>query len=257
MHPTQELSATAERWITYPSPAPAARTKLLCLPYAGGGASLYRSWPALLPGVEVAAVQMPGHESRLGEPSHDRIEPLVHALATAAAPHLDKPYAIFGHSLGARVGFELARELRRRCLPGPVMLFASACRAPHVPRVPHPPVHAMSDPALLRMLRQMQTVPPEVLDDPDLASVLLPVMRADLNIVNSYEYTDEPALPCPIRVFGGTGDPEVREDDLYGWQAHTTSSFAVRMLPGGHLMIRQRAREITQTVGQAIAGIGC
>lgn len=255
MTPFPDVNGVSERWIMYPDPAPDAPVRLFCLPYAGGGASLYRSWPSLLPTVEVAAVQLPGRETRLEERPYDRIEPLVAALVDSVTAHLDKPYAIFGHSLGARIGFELAREIRRRGLPEPGMLFVSAGQAPHIPRAPFPPLHAMSDRGLLRMIQQMQTVPPDVLDDPEQMLSLLPLMRADMNIANSYEYTDEPALACAIRVFGGTADRQVREDDLYGWQAHTTSSFLVRMLAGEHLMIRYRSSEITKSISDDLAGI--
>lgn len=256
MTQSQELSAVSDAWLTYPEPSPTAPVRLFCLPYAGGGASLYRSWPALLPSVEVVAVELPGHETRLDEPPLDRVEPIVAALATAVTPHLDRPYAIFGHSFGALVGFELARELRRRDLPRPAALFASASPAPHVPRMPYPPMHLLSDRGLLGLIRQLRFVPPDVLDDPEETASLLPVMRADMNVVNSYEYADEPALACPVRVFGATADHTVREDDLYGWQAHTTSSFSLRMVGGEHLMVRYRAREITGWIREDLAGAG-
>src|SRR5262245_63225231 len=119
-------SAVTERWLAYVSPRPAASVRLFCFPYAGGGASVFRGWADCLPGaVEVCPVQMPGRETRFREPAFTRLPPLVEALAASLRPHLDRPFAFFGHSLGALVAFELARRLRRDRGPEPIRLFAS------------------------------------------------------------------------------------------------------------------------------------
>src|SRR5947208_15726994 len=109
------MTPTADPWLTRPRPNPSARLRLFCLPFAGGGASAYHTWPEGLPGdVEVCAVQPPGREGRFREPAFARLRPLVTALTDALRPHLDRPFAVFGHSLGALVAFEWVRELRRR-----------------------------------------------------------------------------------------------------------------------------------------------
>jgi medium-chain acyl-[acyl-carrier-protein] hydrolase len=237
-----------DRWISYPAAAPDAPVRLFCLPYAGGGSSVYRQWPAALPDVEVATVELPGRETRLDEPAIDAMGPLVTVLADAIVPHLDRPYAVFGHSMGARISFELVRELRRRGAPAPVVLFVSACKAPHIPRVPTPAMSSLPDKVFTGMLRQFSGTPPEVFDDPELFTFLLPVLRADFTIIDTYEYADERALPCPIRAFGGISDPEVPEDALLGWQSHTSSSFRMRRIPGDHFIIRSRQRELTEAI---------
>jgi medium-chain acyl-[acyl-carrier-protein] hydrolase len=235
-------------WISYPAAAPDAPVRLFCLPYAGGGASIYRQWPASLPDVEVATVELPGRETRLAEPAFIAMAPLVAELADAVEPHLDKPYAVFGHSMGARIAFELARELRRRNAPTPLALFVSGCKAPHIPRVPTPSMSAVPDRVFAGMLQQISGTPPEVFDDPELLQFLLPTLRADFTLIDAYEYADERALPCPIRAFGGTADPEVPEDALLGWQAHTSSSFRMRRLPGDHFIVRTRQRELAAAI---------
>lgn len=230
-------------------------TRLVVLPYAGGGASIYRGWQAMLPDVDVVPVQLPGREERFEEPAIPSVEPIVGAVADALNPVLDRPYAIFGHSMGARIAFELTRELRRRGRRAPSVLFVSACKAPHIPRVPTPPVATMPDRLFIRMLERMNGTPSEILDDPGFMQALLPTLRADFALVDSYEYADEPALQVPIRAFGGTHDSDVRENDLMAWQVQTTSGFALRMLSGGHFIVRARAREITAVIGAELAAL--
>lgn len=243
------LDLTARRWITRPDPTTQALpVRLICLPYAGGGASLYRQWPAALPGVDVVGVQLPGREERILEPAITSIAELVSAVADVVSDSLDRPYALFGHSMGARIAFELTRELRRRGEPTPALLFVSACKAPHIPRVPTPPISTLPDRLFARLLQGMNGTPPEILDDPEFMRTVLPTLRADFAVVDTYEYLDEPALGTPIRAFGGTQDGEVREDDLLAWQSHTTADFTVRMLRGGHFVVRTAAREMTRAI---------
>jgi len=127
-------TSNVESWITYPRPNPEASLRLFCFPYAGGGTTIFRAWPQGMPDdVEVAPVQLPGREGRLREPSFTQINPLVRALADALRPHLDREFAFFGHSMGAIISFELARELRRRRGPAPAHLFVSGRAAPQIP----------------------------------------------------------------------------------------------------------------------------
>jgi surfactin synthase thioesterase subunit len=255
--PTKDRT-TASAWITRPEPQdqPAA-ARLFCLPYAGGGASLYRAWPAAMLNLDVVALQLPGREERIDEPAVPSIQPIVEMVTDVIAPLLDRPYAIFGHSMGARIAFELTRELRRRGEPAPAMLFVSACKAPHIPRVPTPPISAMPDRLFINLLRGMSGTPPEVIDDPEFLRTVLPTLRADFAVVDGYDYSDEPALDVPIRAFGGTADGEVREDDLMAWQAHTRADFGLRMLRGGHFIVRTAQRDITRAIAEDLsAAIG-
>jgi surfactin synthase thioesterase subunit len=242
-------------WIARSAPPTDAPVRLFCLSYAGGGASAFRAWPARLQGVEVLPVLLPGRETRMLERPFDRMPPLVDALADAIAPELDRPYAVFGHSMGARLGFELLRELRRRDERAPLALFASSCKAPHLPRAPQPLFEQMPENVFVARLRNMNGTPPEVFENPELLELVLPAIRADFAVVDSYEYADEPALACPIRAFGGTMDTEAREDELLAWQAHTTTSFALRMLSGGHFTIVSHEQKITAAVATELQAL--
>lgn len=227
--------------------------RLFALPYAGGGASTYRRWAELLPGVEVVPVQLPGREERLQESAIADRRTLVTAIADALGPLTDRPYGIFGHSMGAKIAFELARELRRRGAPPPVGLFVSACRAPHLPRIPTPPVASLPDHLFAAMLARIDGTPHELLEDPAFMRTFLPTMRADFAVVDGYRYDDEAALRMPLVAFGGTQDPEVRMQDLSAWRVHTTSRFRLVPVAGGHFVVSSRARDIVEAIASELA----
>ncbi|MDB4894666.1 MAG: beta-ketoacyl synthase, partial [Firmicutes bacterium] len=146
-------------WFVPHRQSPRARLRLYCFPYAGGGASLFRTWGQFLPEtIAVVGVQLPGRESRLQEPAFHRLEPMVAALTAALRWHADLPFAFFGHSMGALIGFEVARSLRRQQLPGPVHLIASGAAAPQIPRR-EPPIHGLSDGAFLAELHRLGGTP--------------------------------------------------------------------------------------------------
>lgn len=243
----------AEPWLVRPRALPDARLRLFCFPFAGGGASTYRAWPQHLPAdIEVAAVQLPGREERLREaPIHNAAD-LCPQLAVALAPYLDRPFAFFGHSMGALLAFELTRTLRRACQPLPTQLFVSAHCGP---RKPHclPPVAGLNDRELLRLLRRLGGTRNEVLDDSEVMRVLLPLLRADLGLCETYRYAADAALPCPISAFGGTLDDFVRRADLMSWKAETKSAFQTRMFPGGHFFLDDIRPRLLQTIAEDLA----
>lgn len=231
----QQLTA----WVRCPRPSDRAWARLFCLPFGGGGAAIFREWPRdLWPEIEVWHVQLPGREARHREPLLTRMDALVEPLAEAMLPALDRPYAIFGHSMGALVGFELARLLRRTGAPHPIQLFSSARRAPHVSD-PRPPLHALPDDDLVAQLTQRYNgMPRAVLESPELLRMFVPVIRADLMLTETYVYTPEEPLVCPISAFGGLDDGAVTRDDLAAWGDQTRTSFTLRMLPGGHFFLQ-------------------
>ena len=230
--------AAPESWFAGLDSAPARR--LFGFPHAGGGSS---GGPLdSLDGWNIARVRLPGRESRLAEAPFERMPALITALADAIEPFLDRPFAFFGHSMGAAIAFELARELRRRGRPMPEALIASGARAPQFRRnhVPPPPP---SREAFLEELKRLQGIPPEMLEDPALMRVILPALEADAALYRGYVYMDEPPLAFPIRAYGGEADPNVRDEHLAAWGAQTTASFAVRVFPGGHFYLNS-AREL-------------
>ena len=243
-------------WIVR-KPRPQAKVRLFCFPYAGSGASVYRAWPDALPYLDICALQPPGRETRLREPPLERIEPLVEAVVEEITPLLDLPFAFFGYSLGAHVAFETARRLRARGGPLPARLFLAASPAPHVPRR-KAPIHALPDAELREEIRKYQGTPPEVLEHEELMALLLPLLRADFGMYESYTVRDEPPLDIPFSVLGGLTDEDTSRADLDAWREHTTKSFVLRMFPGNHFFLNtERTRLLTsvlQDLGPLLAG---
>jgi medium-chain acyl-[acyl-carrier-protein] hydrolase len=245
----------AARWITRPRPAPRARLRLFCIAHAGGGASAFRGWADALPAeVEVMPVQLPGRENRVAERPFDRLEPLVDALADVLESVHTLPFAVFGHSNGALIGFHLARVLRARGRPGPVHLFASGRRAPDLPSDRAPTYH-LPDDAFLAELKELGGLPQVVLEHEELLSLLLPVMRADVAIHETYLHREEPPLECPITAYGGLSDPKVSRAQLQGWERHTGGPFVMRMFPGGHFYLQDDRAATLRTLSADLHGI--
>ena len=240
-------------WINYRRPNPAARLRLFCFPYAGGGASLYRPWADELPAnVEVCPVQLPGRERRLSEPAYSRLDPLVEVLAEELHPLLDLPFAFFGHSMGALIAFELARELRRTGRPQPVHLFVSGRRAPHIPESGRP-THLLPDSEFLEEIRRMNGTPPELLESPEVVALLLPILRTDLALCETYVHYPERPLDCPVSVFGGYDDPEAPHEDLPPWREATTRECRVHMFPGDHFFLHAESAAFVRCLSEDLA----
>ncbi len=241
---------SADRWAIVPRPNPDPRVRLFCFPYAGGSAATYRSWSDVLPAdIEVQAIQLPGREWRLKEEPYRSVFPLVEDLAVVLKDRFETPFAFFGHSLGALISFELARELRRRGLPQPEHLFLSAHRAPHLPKE-LPPIHDGPDEEFYEGLRRLEGTPDELLENDELMELLLPALRADFAIAETYECPPEPPLDCPLSIFGGLGDEVTGRPQLEPWAEHTTRDCKVRMVPGGHFFVEESRDLILRAVFQ-------
>lgn len=243
----------ADPWIVRAQPRPDARLRVFCFPYAGGSASIYRTWSAqLAPDVEVCAIQLPGREARLRELPFVRLTAIVDRLAREILPYCDRPFVFFGHSMGALISFELARALRQQQHDEPKHLFVSGCRAPHVPD-PDEPIHHLPSHAFVDELRRLNGTPEEVLRHAELLELLMPTLRADFAVVETYTYTPSPALECPITAFGGIDDERVSRDALAAWQQHTTGGFKMRMFTGDHFFIRSEQAALVQTLSSYLA----
>lgn len=224
-------------WIVCPRPNPHARLRLFCFPYAGGGATAFRGWPEHMPPeTEVCAVQLPGRETRIKEEPVAQLPSLLRVLAPALLPHLDRPFAFFGHSLGALVGFELSRRLRREYAVEPLHLFLSGRGAAQLPDQ-RPKLHALPEPQFREELRSLGGTPEGVLEHPELLRLVIPILRADFAICENYQYTAEPPLDCSISAFGGLRDRDVSVEMLDAWRQQTNASFTLRMFPGDHFYI--------------------
>ncbi|MCX4247323.1 thioesterase II family protein [Paraliomyxa miuraensis] len=211
-------------------------SRLLCCPHAGGGSSLYAQWRgAFGPTLEVCPVLLPGREARIHEPCYRRIEALIGALCAALHGDLDRPYALFGHSLGSVVAFELARRAGAMGRP-PALLMVSGRRAPHL-RSRKAPTHGLDDAGLLRAVEQLNGTPAELLADPELMRVFLPCLRADFELNATYVPLTDQLLDCPVVAFMGEQDPEVEEAELVAWREVTTGPFSHHVLPGDHFYL--------------------
>ena len=198
-------------------------------------------------------MRLPGREARLAEPPFTRADDLVPAVAEALEPLLDLPYALFGHSMGALAAFELARELRRRGRALPVRLLLSGARAPERPN-PDPPLGHLSDEDFLAEVRgRYDGIPGAVLENPELVQLLLPCLRADFAVFETYSYREEPSLDCPISAYGGLDDPRVSEDDLRAWSRQTTRPLTPRMFPGDHFFLHGAEAAVQRAVSEELA----
>jgi medium-chain acyl-[acyl-carrier-protein] hydrolase len=160
---------------------------------------------------------------------------------------MDVPFAFFGHSMGALISFELARHLRRIHYPGPAQLFISAHRAPQLPDS-NSPLHDLPDSALIDALSRLGGTPQAILQHTELMNVMLPILRADLTLCETYVYISEPPLDCPIAVFGGEQDSMVSTQELQEWRNQTRSAFTLHMLPGDHFFLHSRQNLLLGTL---------
>jgi medium-chain acyl-[acyl-carrier-protein] hydrolase len=238
-------------WLVSRKPNPRAVVRLFCFPYGGGGNSIFRAWQKSLPeAIEICPVQLPGRESRIKEPPFTELSPLVLAAAQALAPQLDKPFAFFGHSMGALVSFELARHLRRGGGPQPVHLFVSGRCSPQT--LKEPLAGDLPDSEFSEVLRRSNGTPEEVLENRELMELMLPVVRADFAVCNSYVYAPEPPFSFPITAFGGLEDRGVGRDCIEGWREHTTGPFVLRMLPGNHFFLNTSTGPLLEAISKEL-----
>ncbi len=230
---------------------PAAR--LFCFSYAGMGASAYRLWPAALPPeLDVLAIRLPGRESRLTEAPLLSIDSIVAALEPAVVPHLDLPFAFFGHSMGSVVAFELARALVRAGHPEPACLFVSGRRPPRLQDA-EPPMHELPVTEFTsEVQRRYGGIPAAILEEPDLMAMLLPGLRADIKALETHVSVSGPVLSCPIVAFAGTDDRCTPNAHLDAWRDETSGSFRARRFPGGHFYLADAREAVAADIAAAI-----
>lgn len=235
-------------------PNPQARLRLFCFPSAGSGVSLLHSWFKDMPlDYEVCAIQPPGREDRHLEQPFRRMAPLVAMAADALEPVLDRPYALFGHSLGALTAFEVARELRRRGLPAPARLFVSSRMAPQLaPRFS--PIHHLPENEFVEQLAlRYGPIPPVILADPELMALFFPVLRADIEVLETYSYRPEDPLDTAISVLGGASDPMLDDAGLHAWAEQTSSTATVRIFPGDHFFPKTAREDFLNAISGDLA----
>lgn len=233
---TMQLSAN--KWIRFLTQPPSPRLRVFCLPYAGAGTTQYRPWARAMPDdVQLCAFILPGREERMREPGMTQMAALVTALLEVLRPYLDRPLVLYGHSMGGLIGYELAHALRRELGVEPARLIVSARGAPDEPSLG--PLYQLPDAEFVATLNgRYGGIPQVLLNEPELLAMFVPVMRADLTMIDTYQYQPRELLFCPITAVGGTGDPTVSPAALKGWQHHTRGPFSAHFIAGDHFFIQ-------------------
>lgn len=230
-----------------------ADVRLLCFHHAGGNAATYRRWPGMMPrSIQPIAVQLPGRADRLREPAYDRMTPLLDDLVEVIKPLLDRPFACYGVSLGARVAWALVHALRERAMPMPRSLFVAACQAPSL----DDGVWEWEgrEDGLEGYVRELGGgMPPEVLADPELVQDLLATLRADVAVLTTHSLRPEAPLDVPIHAFAGTDDPSATSQQMSAWRRETTARFDLDVVAGGHFFDRAGERQVIQAIGHDLA----
>jgi len=236
----------------------AAGPRLVCFPYAGAGALAYRSWAEGLPAeVAVLALRPPGRESRLFEPASTTVAALVDEAVAVLDDQLSAPFALFGHSLGALVAFEVARVLCQRGGPRPALVVVAGRRAPQLARL-QSTLHAKAPhDEFVAALRELEGTPPEVLANEDLLRLLLPTLRADLAASQSYEYHAEahPPLDCRLLALSGQSDPLAGSAAMEPWREQTSGSFELQTLPGKHFFLHSSEAVLLRLLSRELSAL--
>lgn len=238
------------QWFRITDPRPSARIRLFCFPYAGGAASIFRDWQKHLPpDVELCPVQLPGRENRIRERPFSNARDLARELIPAMLPYLDRPFAFFGHSMGALIAYEAACQLHHVHRYGPTCLMVSGRRSPLLPE-PDPLLHALTcDQTFLRAIRSRYNNLPDILfEDREIQELYLPLLRADFTLVETYQHMQRTPLPCPIFAFGGEDDTRASGDALKAWRDLTSGEFDTRMFPSGHFYFKDHLKPLLDAI---------
>ncbi|MBV6708158.1 thioesterase II family protein [Bacillus thuringiensis] len=238
----------------YYKPQKKPLVRLLCFPYAGGSALAYRQWNQILAEeVEVCPVQLPGRENRLAEEPIRSLPTLISFLADELEPVLNSPipYAFFGHSMGALISYELAIEMKKRSWQMPIRLFLSGKSSPQVSKR-ETPTYNLPKKEFIEELRKMNGTPEEVLDNHEIMDLFLPILRADFELVDNYQYEKSSMLSCPITVFGGIDDPSIKTEELKHWKELTTNHFNMHLFPGDHFFIYENEKKLLKVVNEEL-----
>jgi len=226
-----------------------ARLRLFCIPHAGGNAFVYRAWPEMLPQtVELVAVELAGRGTRLREPLATDLSAAAASLLPEILSLADRPYALFGHSMGALIAFELALQARAQA-SFPVCVFLAGCAPP--PRNAAP-LHLLPEPDFIAALANLNELPSEVIADPEMRRMVISILRADMTMVENYNPVPAARLPCAMTVLGGTADDMASAADLRRWAAHADGPFTIASFDGGHFFVKTSKAEVIACVAATL-----
>ena len=229
---------------------PRAVLRLFCFPYGGGAVQAYRSWiKTLPPEIDVCAIQLPGRGNRLREPPLTKMSLAVELVGKEIVSLLDRPYAFFGHSMGAILAFEVARLLRCGGHQCPTHLFVSGHKAPQIPKT-EPFTYNLPDAEFIEELKRLNGTPMEVLEHPETMRMMLPLLRADFESIQTYSYKDEAPLDSPITALGGLLDPDISRETLEPWREQTTAAFNLQMFAGDHFFLHKEQTRVLRVIAQ-------
>jgi medium-chain acyl-[acyl-carrier-protein] hydrolase len=238
-------------WLIVREPKSKVNLRLFCFPYAGGGASVFCPWPDILsPGIEVCAVQYPGRENRMSETPISNLHTITTQLFNVLLSKMDVPYAFFGHSMGAKIAFEIARKLSKERGYQPVCLFVSGCRAPHIQE--RNPIHHLQENEFLEALRRYDGTPESVLKDKKLMEVFLPMIRADFIMDEKYLSNPDDTVDFPIHAFAGDKDEMVTRDEIEAWRQYTTGKFSIKTFQGDHFFCKSAQSLLLNSIARVL-----
>ncbi len=247
-----EINGGKSDLILFPRPNEKAEIRFFCFPFAGGSPYIFRNWLEFLPvWSEVGSIQLPGRGGRLFETPYRRIENLIEDLSEAMMPFIDKPFACFGHSMGALLIFELARFWRINSIKMPEIIFVSGCVAPQVYEK-EKPIHKLPDNDLIGELNRLGGTPQELLENAELMQLVLPALRADFEMLHFYSHKPEPAFNFPIAAFGGDSDKDVDFARLQAWREQTTNDFSMEIFSGDHFFLLSQTLPLLEKINEKL-----
>lgn len=246
----QTASTSANKWLLQGNTQSPSHMRLFCFPHAGGNANNYIHWQkSLSPGIELCVIQLPGRTSRMIESPITNMAALVEAIVEGIGPYLDKPFAFFGHSMGAVVAYEVSQRLRKLDKPSPIHLFVSSCRGPAMP-LKRQPIYNLPFDDLLTALANLNGTPSEALDNKELMAMMEPVIRADFEIIETRSYNEQAALDLPITALGGKQDPSVSTLELQAWKQHTNAGFWLKLFEGDHFYYADQEKALMRQISE-------